>query len=101
MKITIGNQTITSTDFSNSETAWMIEDAILVLEHFKNKKKIVLGGDILTENLEYNYDNWYYNIEPSQNSEFNIECSIKVAFEYLSDYIKTNGNSFYVAFVIE
>ena len=101
MKITIGNKTIISTDFSNTETAWMIEDAILVLEHLKSKKKIVLGGDILTEKLEYNYDSWYYNVESSQNSKFNVECSIKSAFEYISNYIRTNGNSFYVVFVTE
>ena len=101
MKITIGNKTITSMDFSNTETAWMIEDAILLLEHFKSKKKIVLGGDILTEKLEYNYDSWYYNMESSQNSKFNVECSIKLAFEYISNYIRTNGSSFYVVFVTE
>lgn len=101
MKITIGNKTITSTDFFNAETAWMIEDAVLVLEQFKSKKKIVLGGDILTEKLEYNYDSWYYNVESSQNSKFNVECSIKVAFEYISNYIRINGNSFYVIFVTQ
>lgn len=101
MKITIGNKTITSVDFSNTETAWMIEDAILILKHFKIKKKIVLGGDILTEKLEYNYDSWYYNMESSRDSKFNVECSIKVAFEYISNYIRTNGNSFYVIFVTE
>ena len=101
MEITIGNKTIISTDFSNTETAWMIEDAILILEHFKNKKRIVLGGDILTEKLEYNYDSWYYNVESSQDSKFNVKCSINMAFEYISNYIRTNGNSFYVVFVTE
>ena len=45
--MTIENKTITSMDFSNTETAWMIEDAILLLEHFKSKKKIVLKGNEL------------------------------------------------------
>ena len=101
MKITIGNKSITSVDFSNAETAWMIEDSILILEYLKSKKKIVLGGDILTEKLEYTYDSWYYNVESSQNSESNVKCSIKVAFEYISNYIRANGNSFYVIFVTE
>ena len=101
MEINIGNKIITSTDLSNAETAWMIEDAILVLKHLKSKNKIVLGGDILTEKLEYNYDSWYYNIEFSQDSKFNVECSIKLAFEYISNYIRTNGIAFYVVFVIE
>lgn len=101
MKITVGNRMITSVDFSNTETAWMIEDAILILDYFKSKKKIVLGGDILTEKLEYNYDSWFYNIESDRDLEFNIKCSIKAAFEYISNYIRTNGDSFYVIFVTE
>lgn len=101
MEINIGNKTITSTDFSNAETAWMIEDAILVLEYLKSKKKIVLGGDILTKELEHNYDSWYYKVEPSQNFKYNVECSITLALEYISNYMKTNGNAFYVVFVIE
>lgn len=101
MKINISGKTITSTNFSNTETAWMIEDAILVLEHLKNEKKIVLGGDILTEKLEHNYDSWYYNVKSNENSEFDVECSIKLAFEYISNYIRKNGISFYVVFVIK
>ena len=101
MKITIGNKSITSVDFSNAETAWMIKDSILILEHFKSQKKIVLGGDILTEKLEYTYDSWYYTVESRQNSEFNVKCSIKAAFEYISNYIRANGNRFYVIFVTE
>ena len=101
MEINIGNQTIISTDFSSAETAWRIEDAILLLEHFKSQNKIVLGGDILTEKLEHNYDSWYYNVESSQNSNYNVECSIKLAFEYISNYIRKNGNAFHVVFVIE
>lgn len=101
MKITVGNKTIISTDFSDTETAWMIEDAILVLEYFKSKKKIVLGGDILTKKLEYNYDSWYYNVDSDQSSAFNVECSIRVAFEYLSNYIRKNEKLYYVVFVTE
>ena len=99
MEITIGSKTIISKNFSNTEEAWMIDDAFLVLEYLKSKEKIVLGGDVLTEKLEHTYDSWYYNEESSQNPDFNVECSIKLAFEYIANYIKTNGNSFYVVFV--
>ena len=79
----------------------MIEDAISVLEHLKNNGKIVLGGDILTEKLEHNYDSWYYNVESGQNLKYNVECSTKLAFEYISNYVRTNGKAFYVVFVIK
>ena len=101
VQIMIGNKIVTSKDFSEFETAWMIEDAILVLEHLKSKNKIVLGGDILTEKLEHTYDSWYYNDDDSQNHQFNVKCSIKVALEYVSKYIKENGNSYYVIIVSE
>ena len=99
MTINIGNKTITSVYFTDFETAWKMEDAFLVLEYLKSNNRIVLGGDILTEKLEYNYDNWYYDVDTSQSSGYNVERSIMVAFEYLSKYIQRNGNSFYVVFV--
>ena len=101
MEIKIGNKTISSIDFSNTETAWMIEDAIFVLEYLKSNKKIVLGGDVLTEKLEHSYDSWYYNVEPSRNYKYNVECSFALAVKYISNYIRRNGNAFYVVFVIE
>lgn len=101
MRINIENKIIDSVDFSKFETAWMIEDSLLVLEYLKNKNKIVLGGDILTVNLEHNYDNWYYNTTSIQDHKFNVECSIKLATEYLSNYIQINGNAFYVIFVLD
>ena len=101
MIINILNKTITSIDLSNTETAWKIEDAFLVLEHYKNAKKIVLGGDILTENFEHSYDNWYYNTKTDQSMQINIYCSIKHANDYLSNYIKSNGTSFYIVFVTQ
>ena len=99
MQINIQNKTISSKDLSNAETAWRIEDAVLVLEYFKSNARIVLGGDILTQELEHNYDSWYYNIESDEDLQYNIQHSIKTAFEYISSYIKANGKAFYVIFV--
>lgn len=100
MEIMFENKTISSVDFSNTETAWMIDDANLVLEYLKSKNKIVLGGDILTDKLEHTYDSWYYNIDSSQDFKLNVECSIKLALEYISNYISKNGSAFFVVFVI-
>ena len=101
MKINIRNKTITSVDFSNTEVAWAIEDAMLVLDYLNGRNEIVLGGDILTKDLEYSYDNWYYDVNPGMDSQSNADCSIKRATEYLSSYIKANGNTFYVVFVLD
>ena len=100
MEIIIRNKKIISTCFSNTEDAWKIEDSILVLEYLKSKKKIVLGGDILTDTLQYTYDSWYYNIDTNKNLQFNAELGFKVASKYILNYMETNGNSFYVVFVV-
>ena len=99
MKIIIKNKTIISTDFSDYESAWKINDALLLLEYIKEKNGLVLGGDILTENLEHNYDSWYYNNNPAHDYQFNVKCSIQHASEYICNYIKNNGDSFHVIFV--
>lgn len=101
MEINIENKLITSIDFSDFEEAWRIEDAFFVLDHLRSKGKIILGGDILTEKLEYNYDSWYYNVKSTKDSHFNVESSINLAIDYIANYIKTNGNNFYVVFVLD
>ena len=101
MKINTRNKTITSIDISNNETAWAIEDAVEVLAYLTHKKAIVLGGDILTPTLEYNYDSWYYNVEANKDFQFNVDSSIKLAIQYISNYIKKNGSAFYVVFIVE
>ena len=101
MEIVIEDKTIASVDFSNAETAWKIEEAIYVLEYLRNENKIVLGGDILTKNLEHNYDSWYYNIERDKSALFNVEKSSHIAIEYILNYIRVKGNAFFVIFVVE
>lgn len=101
MQIEVGNKKISSVDFTRSEDAWMIEDASFVLEYFKNNGSIVLGGDILTKNLEYTHDSWYYNIQSNISPEKNMEISVMTVSEYISNYINMNGTSFYVVFVVK
>lgn len=101
MTITIGNKTIASIHFSDVETAWKIENAMDVFDYFKKMNCIILGGDILDEHLEYTYDNWYYNPKSDLDMQTNIDCSVRVAKEYISKYQQRNGNRFYVVIVVE
>ena len=101
MEIKIENKTISSIQFTDAEIAWKIEDALLVLQHLKTVDKIVLGGDILTKELDYTYDNWYYNVESRQELQFNSSLSITLATKYITDYIEKNGTHFFVVFVTE
>ena len=81
------------------ELAWKIKDYALILELFRDNKCIVLGGDVLDLEKNYNYDNWYYNDKSDVSFEENLSSSISVAKEYLQNYIKDNGEKFYVVFV--
>lgn len=99
MQIEVGNKRISSIEFTSVENAWRIKDAFYVLEYFNKNGTIVLGGDILTENFEYTYDNWYYNIQSSISAEENGKRSVRTAVEYIRKYIGINGEAFYVVFV--
>lgn len=101
MEIQVRGKTITSVYFSVAETAWHMEDALLVLEYLQGLQKVVLGGDILTKTLEYTYDNWYYEPKPQKNVLFNSKHSIRWAQKYLTRYSKRNGCGYYVVFVVE
>ncbi len=101
MEIYINNRVVVSKDFSDTEIAWSLEDAILVLDFLSNKDIIVLGGDILTNKMKYNYDSWYYNPDINYSLTTNAEFSIKSAKKYLSNYMNINGQDFFVVFVIQ
>lgn len=101
MEIKFGDQIITSNYFTEFETAWRIEDAICVFGYLKSRNKIILGGDILTENMDYTYDSWYYNPILTQSQQSNVELGYEQAIEYISKYMKRNGSAFYVVIVAE
>lgn len=86
-------------NISEYEDAWKLEDALCIIEKIYEQKKIILGGDILDNNLQYNYDNWYYEPVDGDNREENIKNSYVEACQYIQDYIKKNGKDFYVIIV--
>lgn len=99
MDITMEKNTFFSRETCNNETAWRLTDAISVIKHMGSEGNIILGGDILDEGLQYTYDSWYYNIDKLKSLESNSVDSVRVATEYISDYIKNNGDGFYVIIV--
>ena len=101
MQIEVGNKRISSIEFTGAENAWKIKDALEVIEHFDKNGIVVLGGDILTENFEYTYDNWYYDPDDTCSSLINAKNSIEKASEYISNYIAMNGSDYYIVLVFE
>lgn len=84
---------------TSGEFAWQIKDHPFLLELFYDRKCVVLGGDVLDLDRNYTYDNWYYNDNSEMSHEDNVKSSISVAKEYLLNYIKSNGENYYVVFV--
>lgn len=76
------------------EVAWTYDDVMEVLTQLEKEKIIILGGDVLNKNLEYTYDNWYYQ-------EKDYIGSIEYTRNYINSYYQKNGNDFYYVLVIQ
>ncbi len=100
MKLLVNNKVIYAKETSWQEFAWQIKDALAVLEYVASKENVVLGGDILDNNLNYTYDNWFYNTDESKSLCDNSVSSVNTAKEYISNYIKRNGTDYYVVIVL-
>ena len=83
-----------------NEYAWKYSDFPELLRYFQENAYIVLGGDILTMELKYTYDNWYYNPDPFDSKEENVRRSIAAAEDYLTNYKNRNGTDYYIVFVV-
>lgn len=82
------------------EMAWPIKSIPCILDMVLRNNWIILGGDVLTLECKYTYDNWYYNPDPQKSLEQNVKHSIAVCSHYTSQYISTNGDSFLFTVVI-
>ena len=87
-------------EISNDEIAFTAEMTLQIMNIAANNNCIILGGDVLTLDKKFTYDNWYYQPETSVSLSENVNRSIKKAKEYISDYTKKNGSDFLYSFVI-
>ena len=84
----------------NGRLGWNYHSLPLVMEYAKSNRWIILGGDVLTNQGKYTYDNWYYNPNPLLDYEQNMHNSILTCFEYISKYTERNGSDFVFELVI-
>lgn len=85
---------------NNCEEVWNIKDVLLSLEHYRQNRIIVLGGDILDTQFKHTYDSWYYNPDNTKDTMSNVNNSIQKATKYITEYINRNGNNYYVTIVL-
>ena len=81
------------------EFAWKYNEAIEVLSILKNKGIVVLGGDVLNLDLNYTYDNWYFDIDKNNSHDFNVLCSYEKSKCYIEQYYNQFGDMCYYIIV--
>ena len=78
----------------DGECAWNESQIQEVVEFARSKCYIILGGDVLTEQLTYSGDNWFYSPKRDNSfqrfSEKSVLESYRKAKDYISSYTKTH-----------
>lgn len=99
--VKVGDRDIPCITTITGEFAWKITDALYILDAYKKENRIVLGGDVLDSNLDYTCDNWYYEPDPDKSREENVIASYTSGYNYLSDYMRLNGEDYWIVLVIK
>lgn len=85
---------------SSQESGWNLKDIKDVLQWLRSNNQIVLGGDIIDAQKNYTYDNWFYNYNHLVSVWENVNTSINLALDYTAEYLKRNGDNYYVVLVL-
>ncbi len=83
------------------ELAWWASDVPCLLEYAAKENLVILGGDVVTLQGVYTYDNWYYEVTNLQSVKTAIHGSIATAGKYVNDYVQRNGNEFLFVLVVQ
>ena len=89
-----------SVKITPEEIAFPIQAIPRVLDLVVENQWIFLGGDVLTPELKYTYDNWYYSPDANISLSANVKQSIEKCKRYISEYGKRNGDDFLYTFTI-
>ena len=82
------------------ETVWPAKSIPYVSNLALTNGWIILGGDVLTLECKYTYDNWYYNVNLQEPLVNNVKRSIEICLQYINDYISCNGETFLFAITV-
>lgn len=84
----------------SNDMAWPLGAIPQILEIASSNQWIVLGGDVVTPSGKYTYDSWFYDPIWRDSLEVNVSQSVSSCLEYVSNYVKENGEAFYFTFSI-
>ena len=86
--------------------AWRVGDIPYVLSAISSISGVILGGDVITPQMEYTGDNWFYQpVWPAhtpynESLRSNVERSVQSASEYIGRYTERNGEGDLFVFVV-
>ena len=84
------------------EWAFRRDDALKVLEDWREKKISCKGGDVIVEEggrWRYMGDNWFCQRDEFPTQDEYIEASISKAEEFIKNYTETGGARYYYVLV--
>lgn len=79
-----------------NDIAWEYPLVITVIKELEKANALILGGDVLTNKIEYTGDNWSFSEEELKHSPH--DCYAKT-IDYIENYVKKNSNIFYFVLV--
>ena len=85
---------------SDEETAFPTYMVDQIMAITSARKWVILGGDILTNELQYTYDSWFYDVDPNISLYQNVFQSVQKCKQYLKEYESTHGSDYLIAFTI-
>ena len=82
------------------EIAFPISVVPRIMKAALENQWVILGGDVLTTQLEYANANWYYEPDGARPLVDNVNRSIQKSQQYISKFLERNGNNFVIVFTI-
>lgn len=78
----------------NGELAWTAQQTYEIMKLVEDKQWVVLGGDVLTRQFEYTCENWFFQPNHYTTLAQNVDESIFRCCQYISNFVKKNGDGF-------
>ena len=85
---------------SSGVYVWESKDIPQIMDIALKNRWIVLGGDVLTSDEKYTYDNWYYAPEVNTDILENVKQSIDHCMNYVHTYETVHEEKYLYSIVL-
>lgn len=88
------------TILSNEETVFPMRVVDQIMDIISDRNWVILGGDILTNELKYTCDSWFYNVDSRCSLYENVSLSVQKCKQFIKEYERMHGSNYLIAFTI-